>query len=97
MTGWKSKTLAHPLTDETNAVATPKESGEVTRSAPTRYGQCPLPKFLTIPDVAELFKVSTKTVRRWIEDDELVVHRFNRQLRISERDLSIFIRLRRGG
>ncbi len=55
-----------------------------------------LPKFYTIPDVADVLKVSIKTVRRWIDDGEIAVYRFSRQIRISESDLSDFIRRRRG-
>ena len=50
---------------------------------------------LTIEEVAKLLQVSTKSVRRWIEDGGLIAHRFGRQWRISEDDLRTFIRLRR--
>ncbi|MGO8920871.1 MAG: helix-turn-helix domain-containing protein [Stellaceae bacterium] len=50
-----------------------------------------LPRFLSIEGVAQLLGVSTKTVRRWIDDKLLPAHRLGRQLRISEPDLAAFI------
>jgi excisionase family DNA binding protein len=47
--------------------------------------------FYTIPDTARRFKVSTKTVRRWIEQGELEVYRFGKQIRIAEIDICAFI------
>ena len=35
------------------------------------------PKFYTIEQIADCLAVSTRTVRRWIEYELLVVHRFN--------------------
>ena len=52
-------------------------------------------KFFAIHDVAEQLGVSTRTVRRWIENMELVTHRFGRAVRIAERDLQAFIALHR--
>ena len=54
-----------------------------------------LPVLYTVAEVADLLKVSIKTLRRWIDADELVAHRFGRQLRITESDLAAFIRQRR--
>jgi excisionase family DNA binding protein len=54
-----------------------------------------LPVLYTVAEVADLLKVSIKTVRRWIDADELVAHRLGRQLRITESDLSAFLRQRR--
>jgi excisionase family DNA binding protein len=50
-----------------------------------------LPRFLSVEAVATQLEVSTKTVRRWIDSGELPVHRFGRQLRVSEADLGAFI------
>lgn len=50
-----------------------------------------LPRFFTVSQVAIHLAVSTKTVRRWISSGDLRVHRFGRQLRISETDLQAFI------
>ncbi|MGZ5165688.1 MAG: helix-turn-helix domain-containing protein [Burkholderiales bacterium] len=52
-------------------------------------------KFLAIHEVAEQLGVSTRTVRRWIENLELVAHRFGRAVRIAERDLQAFIAMHR--
>lgn len=54
-------------------------------------------KFFTIAEVAERLEVSTRTVRRWIEAGDLVVHRFNGIVRISEKDLRSFLALHRDG
>ena len=56
----------------------------------------PGPKqFLTVEQTAEVLQVSDRTVRRWIDDGDLVAHRFGRQLRIAPADLNSFIRMRR--
>jgi excisionase family DNA binding protein len=50
----------------------------------------------TLPQTAEFLQVSTKTIRRWISSGDLVAHRIGRQFRISESDLQMFIKMRRG-
>ena len=52
---------------------------------------------LTVSEVAEVCRVSTRTVRRWIERGEMAAHRLGRQVRISEKDLKIFLRERWSG
>jgi excisionase family DNA binding protein len=54
-------------------------------------------RLLTIQNVADECQVSTKTVRRWIEDGELVAYKLGRQWRISEQDLKHFLRERWNG
>jgi excisionase family DNA binding protein len=54
-----------------------------------------LTPLLTIPDVADYCRVSTKTVRRWITADDLVAIRLGNQWRIAPGDLDRFIRLAR--
>ena len=54
----------------------------------------PLP---TVSEVAEVCRVSDRTVRRWIERGELAAHRLGRQVRVSEKDLKIFLRERWSG
>jgi excisionase family DNA binding protein len=54
-------------------------------------------RLLTITDVAERLQVSTKTLRRWIERGDLAAHRLGHQWRIAERDLVVFLKLRRVG
>jgi len=51
---------------------------------------------MTLEQVSERLQVSVKTVRRWIDAGDLVTHRFGRGLRVSEDDLQVFIRMRRG-
>ncbi len=46
---------------------------------------------LTVKDVAERLQVSTKTVRRWIKNNELEYFVFGAQYRISEKDLEYFM------
>jgi excisionase family DNA binding protein len=47
---------------------------------------------LTIQDVAGICRVSTKTVRRWIKDGDLVAAKLGNQWRIYPKDLDRFIR-----
>jgi len=54
-------------------------------------------RLLTIKDASEVLRVSTKTVRRWIDTGDLIAHRIGRQWRISRGDLETFIRMRRQG
>ena len=55
----------------------------------------PLGAFYTVTETAKLLKVSPRTVRRWIGKGDLTVHRFGRQIRISDSDLMTFIRQHR--
>ncbi len=55
-------------------------------------GISPLPALYSVTETAELLKVSPKTVRRWIGKGDLKVHRFGRQIRITDSDLVTFIR-----
>jgi excisionase family DNA binding protein len=48
-------------------------------------------KFYTIDQIANLVEVSTRTVRRWIQDGLLVAHRINGLVRISEADFQAFL------
>ena len=52
--------------------------------------------FYSLVDVAHRFDVNVRTVRRWVGADELIAHRFGRQLRVSAEDLKTFEKLRRG-
>lgn len=52
--------------------------------------------FLTIPDISERLRVSDKTVRRWIEKGDLIAHKLGTRWRVSEADLALFLRTRRG-
>ena len=48
-------------------------------------------RLLTIEEVAELCGVSTRTVRRWIDQDQLPAVRIDRVVRVAERDLQQFL------
>ncbi|WP_165123471.1 helix-turn-helix domain-containing protein [Bradyrhizobium sp. 6(2017)] len=57
--------------------------------------QCP--QFFTVRAVAEHLDISSRTVHRWIKNNELAVHRVGRCVRISEADLKQYLAARRYG
>jgi len=65
-----------------------------TKIAPSRAHRNDI-KFYTVGEVAEMLHVAARTVRRWIDGGELVVHRFHRAVRIAESDLRAFLAVRR--
>ena len=81
------RTVSHPR------ILGVEENGRAKAQAPG--AQKPI-SFFTVPDVAEHLGVSTRTVRRWIDDEELVAHKFGRAVRISEGDLREFLAAHRG-
>jgi excisionase family DNA binding protein len=56
-----------------------------------------LPRLFSVSDTAQHLGVSARTVRRWIDEESLSIHRLGRQIRIAEPDLASFIRQRRQG
>ena len=52
-------------------------------------------EMLTIAEVADELRVCDRSVRRWIDAEELPSHRFGRAIRVSRQDLEIFKRARR--
>jgi excisionase family DNA binding protein len=48
-------------------------------------------KLFSIEEIAECVGVCRRTVRRWIKNELLVVHRFNAVVRISEADFQTFL------
>jgi excisionase family DNA binding protein len=48
-------------------------------------------KLFTVEEIAECVGVCERTVRRWIEKQRLVAHRFNGVVRISEADFKSFL------
>jgi excisionase family DNA binding protein len=54
-------------------------------------------QFFTISEVAEMLRVATRTVRRWIDSGRLVAHAFGGVVRIAEPDLRAFLALHRRG
>ena len=71
----------------------PSRPGQVTAR---RHFHEPL-RFFTVAEVAERLHVSTRTVRRWIENFELVTHRFGSAVRIAESDFKAFLAIHREG
>jgi excisionase family DNA binding protein len=65
-----------------------------TRGRRHRDGQI---EFFTIAEVAERLRVSTRTIRRWIESGDLIAHRRNGIVRISLGDLRAFLAMHREG
>ena len=53
------------------------------------------PTFLSLETVADRLSVSVKTVRRLVSRGEIKIHRFGRQIRVSEDDFAIFSNSRR--
>ncbi len=53
--------------------------------------------FLTIAEVAQRLSVSTRSIRRWIADENLIAHRFGAAVRIAESELAAFIAQHRIG
>jgi excisionase family DNA binding protein len=51
-------------------------------------------QLLTVEQVAEACQVSCKTVRRWLERQELKALRLGRQWRVRRRDLELFLHAR---
>jgi excisionase family DNA binding protein len=58
-------------------------------------GDAPSDRFRSLKEVAERLAVSVKTVRRAVESGTLVAHRIGRLVRVSERNLAIYIDCRR--
>jgi excisionase family DNA binding protein len=52
-------------------------------------------KFFIVKQVAEALGVSSRTVWRWIKNDELAVHRFGVVVRVAEADLKAFLAVHR--
>jgi excisionase family DNA binding protein len=52
--------------------------------------------FWTIREMAEDLDVSERSVHRWIDAGDLIVHRFGRLVRIADDDRRAFLAARRG-
>ena len=63
--------------------------------APTTSKTASLPSFHSIKEVAGACRVCERTVLRWIQANELPVHRLGRRVLISEEDLARFLAARR--
>ena len=62
-----------------------------------RQGGGGLARYYTIKAVAEAVDASPRTIRRWIANGDLVVHRINGVVRIAEADLRAFLAEHREG
>jgi excisionase family DNA binding protein len=69
----------------------------VNVAASRRHHARSLPRYYTIKAVAEALDVSLRTVRRWIANGDLIVHRVQGVIRIGEGDLRAFLALHREG
>jgi excisionase family DNA binding protein len=54
-------------------------------------------QFFTVRAVAEQLDISSRTVHRWIKNNELAVHRLGGSVRISEADLKHYLAAHRDG
>ena len=86
-------TRAYTRTTSTSHARDAAPKHRATPPRPTTAAR--LPRLLAVSEVAELLQVSSKTVRRWIERQELRTHRLGRQLRVAEEDLTAFLGQRR--
>jgi excisionase family DNA binding protein len=66
-------------------------AGHVSRHAANHGDRPRCQQFFTIRAIAERLDVSSRTVHRWIKNNELVVHRIKRCVRISESNLKTFL------
>ena len=62
-----------------------------------RHSGSGLPNYYTIKAVAEALDVSPRTIRRWIANGDLIVHRVHGVIRIGEGDLRAFLAVHREG
>ena len=54
-----------------------------------------IPRLLSLREVADMLGVSIRTVRRFIDNGDLVAHRIGGQLRVAPADLEVFLKIRR--
>jgi excisionase family DNA binding protein len=81
------RTGMEEIMDQRTRVSNPVRSDSVI----TRLRQADTKRFFTVSEVAELLRVSTRTVRRRINAGHLVAHRVGRLIRIAENDLRAFL------
>lgn len=69
------------------------KNDQLTSGVAGRHGQIRQKelRFLTVAEVAQRLGVSTRSIRRWIADENLIAHRFGAAVRIAESDLVAFI------
>lgn len=59
---------------------------------PVRKANRPPESFLTVPEVADLLRVSRMTIYRLVEAGAIPANRIGRSIRVRERDLDGFLR-----
>jgi excisionase family DNA binding protein len=64
---------------------------------PDRIHSKAKPLFHTVSEIADLLRVSERTVRRWVATGELATHRLGRSIRVLDADLRAFLASRREG
>ena len=57
----------------------------------------PQARLYTIAELAEALRVTTRTVRRWIEGGDIAAYKFGRQWRFTQEDIDAFVQRRRRG
>ena len=72
-------------------------TGHVGRHVANDGARVHRPQFFTVRAIAGQLDVSSRTVHRWIKNNELAVHRVGRSVRISEVDLKHYLAARRYG
>ena len=75
----------------TNRTSNSRQSRAVSHNTGTGSAGRALTKLRTIDETAELFDVSTRTVRRLIDSGALPVHRLRRLVRISDADIAVLL------
>jgi excisionase family DNA binding protein len=71
-------------------------TGHVGRHVANDGARVHRPYFFTVRAIAGQLDVSSRTVHRWIKNNELIAHRVGRSVRVSEVDLKQFLVARRG-
>jgi excisionase family DNA binding protein len=56
--------------------------------------QAEIERFYTVDEVADYFRLSTRSIHRLIEKGELVAHRFGRAVRIAKSSIDAFLAAR---
>jgi excisionase family DNA binding protein len=92
--GARTQTIGRVQTVDEDGVAKAGAVGFEVRRRRNRENPV---NFFTIGEVAERLHVSARTVRRWIEAGDLIVHRIGGIVRIADGDLRAFLALCREG
>ena len=72
-------------------------AGQVGGHAANHVGRKDNSQYFSVKAIAERLDISSRTVHRWIRNNELVVYRVGRSVRISEVDLKQYLAAHRDG